>query len=71
MTTTQEQLNQINAAILAIETGCQEYRIGNRSLKRADINYLYAERRSLQAQLSQDSNTGFGVNTFVAKFAGR
>ncbi len=62
--TTQEQLIQINNAISAIENGAQEYRIGNRSLRRPDLSILYKERRQLQQQLMQET-TG---DTFVAIF---
>jgi hypothetical protein len=73
--TVSEQLAQINTAITAIETGAQEYRINNRSLRRADLSLLYKERRALQRELEQEQaqqvdETIFG-NTFVAKFAGR
>lgn len=62
--TTQEQLDQINAAIAAIEGGAQEYRIGNRSLRRPDLGVLYQERRNLKQQLYQESGGG----TYVAVF---
>lgn len=64
--TTQEQLNQINNAISAIENGAQEYRIGSRQLKRADLSVLYAERRRLQQQYSQECEVP--SNVFVATF---
>ncbi|WP_054876907.1 hypothetical protein [Oxobacter pfennigii] len=62
--TTQEQLNQINNAVAAIENGAQEYRIGSRMVRKADLSVLYQERRRLQQQLNEE-NSG---STFVAKF---
>jgi len=64
--TIQEQLNQINAAITAIENGAQEYRIGNRQLRRPDLSILYQERRHLQQQMSNES--AVPPNVFVAAF---
>jgi len=64
--TIQEQLDQINQAIKAIETGAQEYRVGNRQLKRADLSVLYAERRRLEALKAQESDVP--VDVFVARF---
>lgn len=64
--TTQEQLNQINAAIAAIESGAQEYRIGNRQLRRPDLSVLYQERRRLEQQLNNESDVP--PNIFVAAF---
>lgn len=62
--TLQEQLEQINKAIAAIEGGAQEYRIGSRQLRRPDLSVLYKERRLLQQQIVEDS----GGNVFVATF---
>jgi len=62
--TLNEQLEQINKAISAIEDGAQEYRIGSRSLKRPDLALLYQERRNLQQQLYEQSGGG----TYVAVF---
>ena len=56
--TLQEQYDQINAAIACIENGGQEYRIGNRTLRRADIGMLYRERRTLQQELAAEQNSG-------------
>ena len=40
-------------AIEKIENGAQEYRIGNRTVRRADIASLYAELERVEAKLSQ------------------
>lgn len=60
------QLNSINEAILAIEGGAQEYRIGNRSLRRAELAVLYKERRKLQDDIARLE--GGGGSTYVAYF---
>ena len=60
-----EQLQNLNQAINAILNGAQEYRIGNRSLKRADLNTLIAERQRLENQMA----SGDGI--FYARFKGR
>lgn len=62
--TTQEQLDQINKAIAAIENGAQEYSIGSRRLRRADLSVLYRERRILQQQLYQENGGGVTVAVF-------
>jgi len=62
--TIQEQLEQINRAISAIENGAQEYTIGSRRLRRADLSILYQERRLLQRQLYEEN----GCNVSVAVF---
>ena len=40
-------------AIEKIENGAQEYRIGNRTVRRADLASLYAEHERVEAKLSQ------------------
>lgn len=65
--TNQERLTQIEAAISAIENGAQEYRIGNRTVRRADLKTLYDERR----RIINDINAEEGYETTVASFLGR
>lgn len=62
--TVQEQLDQINNAISAIENGAQEYSIGSRRLRRPDLSLLYKERRQLNQQLAEEN----GCNTFIVSF---
>ena len=62
--TLEEQLEQINKAIAAIEGGAQEYRIGSRQLRRPDLAVLYKERRLLLQQIRDES----GGNIYVATF---
>ncbi len=63
----QVQLDQINAAISAILTGAQEYSIGSRRLRRADLRVLYDERRRLENEIASMQ----GQNISVAYFNGR
>ncbi|MFA7658780.1 MAG: hypothetical protein WCY19_05045 [Candidatus Gastranaerophilaceae bacterium] len=63
--TTQEQLNQINSAITAIETGAQEYSINNRKFRRPDLSILYAERKRIEN--IRDNNDGI----YYTRFDGR
>lgn len=67
--TIDEQLKQINEAITAIEIGGQEYQIGSRRLKRADLSLLYKRQRELQAQLEyENQHSNALANTFVSVF---
>ena len=47
------QLSNVRAAILAIETGAQEYQIANRRLSKADLATLYSRESSLKTQIAQ------------------
>ena len=58
-----EKLEQINKAISAIENGAQEYKIGSRSVKRADLSVLYRERERLE--LLEERRTGGSVSVAV------
>jgi len=60
----QAQLVQINTAISAILTGAQEYSIGSRRLRRADLRILYDERRKLENEIASIQ----GQNISVAYF---
>mgnify|MGYP005758999657 FL=1 len=67
--TTQEQLQQINNAITAIEIGGQEYQIGNRRLKRADLSLLYQRQKELMQQIATEKSDGTLLgNVFVTTF---
>ena len=44
----QLQLDQVNRAIEQIMSGAQEYRIGSRTVRKADLSVLFAERRRLE-----------------------
>lgn len=47
------QLESVRAAIEAIEGGAQEYTIGNRHLKRADLQTLYNRESTLETQIAR------------------
>ncbi len=67
MMSASERYTQLEAAISAIENGAQEYRIGSRSVRKADLSVLYAERKNLERQIAEEN----GYNTAVAVFDGR
>jgi len=51
--------------------GGQSYKIGSRSLTRADLAMLKSMRDDLEAQLAAEDNAGLLGRTFVAYFDGR
>ena len=57
---TEEKLKSIQKAIDAIENGAQEYRIGSRMVKRAELKTLYDERQRLENKLQQEINNQYG-----------
>lgn len=59
-----DRLNSINKAIEAIENGAQEYQIGTRRIKRADLKTLYDERRTMISEINAKERS----NTVVAIF---
>lgn len=64
-------LEQVNAAISAVLAGGQSYKIGSRSLTRADLSMLKAMRDDLEAKIDTGETTGLLDRTFVAVFDGR
>lgn len=70
MMTVQEKLVEVNNAISNILVGGQEYRIGSRSLTRADLNTLLDMQRDLQSQLA-NQESHLMDNTYLAVFDGR
>ena len=66
-----EMLEQINAAITAVLSGGQSYKIGSRSLTRADLSTLQAMRAELEAQITAGQASPLLDRTFVAFFDGR
>lgn len=69
--TVAKRLEDVNTAIQAVLLGGQSYKIGSRSLTRADLAALLAERDNLQAQLAQEDASCLIDRTFVAVFTGR
>lgn len=69
--TAKDMLQQVNAAIMAIAVGGQSYKIGSRSLTRADLKQLYAIKNDLTAQIAAESSGGLLDDCYVAIFDGR
>lgn len=70
-TRTEEMLDSVNAAIVAIAVGGQSYKIGSRSLTRADLKQLYAIKNDLTAQLASQNSGGLLDDCYVGIFSGR
>lgn len=69
---TKEMLDEVNKAIIAIASGGQSYKIGSKSLTRADLKQLYDIKNDLTAQLAAANNhTGLLDDCYVADFSGR
>lgn len=71
LTSTEEMLDSVNAAIVAIAVGGQSYKIGSRSLTRADLKQLYAIKNDLTAQLASQNSGGLLDDCYVGIFSGR
>lgn len=57
-----EQLDEVQAAITAIETtGVQSYSIAGRSLTKADLATLYEREKYLRAMADRESRGGIRV----------
>lgn len=69
MPTKPELLDDVNSALRAVMVGGQEYRIGSRMLRRADLKQLMALRDELAAEVVADEgNTGLFDDCYVAVF---
>lgn len=66
-----ELLAEVNKAIQAVLVGGQSYKIGSRSLTRADLNLLLATRNDLTAQIAAEEDNSLFSDTYVAFFDGR
>lgn len=62
--TTQEQLDEVNTAITAILTGAQEYKIGWRTVRRADLTVLFNMRKDLEDKLNKENGGAIVVGYF-------
>lgn len=69
--TVEQRLEEVNQAIHAVLLGGQSYKIGSRSLTRADLALLKSMRDDLEAQLESGNNSPLLSNTFLAIFDGR
>jgi hypothetical protein len=54
----QQELDEVNAAILAIVRGAQSYTIGSRSVTKASLAELRTLRGDLQSELAEIENGG-------------
>jgi hypothetical protein len=57
-----QQLEEVEAAIEAIEGGAQSYNIDNRSLTRANLETLYKRQTYLKGKAAREARGG-GVRT--------
>lgn len=64
-------LSEVNKAIATVMVGGQSYKIGSRSLTRANLTELRNLRADLAAQVEEQGNTDFSRNTYAAFFEGR
>lgn len=69
--TAAQRLAEVNTAIQAVLLGGQSYKIGSRSLTRADLKLLRSMRDDLEAQVAAEEQTPLFNNTVVAVFDGR
>lgn len=60
-----KRLVDIYAAIIAIEEGAQEYSVGTRKVRKADLSLLYKERDFIEEKIKIESGC---ESTFVASF---
>ena len=65
--TNEEQIIEIDKSISSILRTGQSYKIGSRTLTRADLGTLRSMRKDLLAA-SEDNGTDLFSNTFVAVF---
>ena len=69
--TPQEMLKQVNAAIATVMIGGQSYKIGSRSLTRADLNALRALKNELISEVGSTQAENSLGGAYVAYFDGR
>ena len=68
--TTQDMLDEVNKAIVTVMVGGQSYKIGSRSLTRADLSTLKSLRTTLATEVAQENQDNLG-GAYVARFEGR
>ncbi len=69
--TPQQRLTEVNKAIQAVLLGGQSYKLGSRSVTRADLALLRQMRDDLEAQINSEAPSNLIRDTFVAVFDGR
>lgn len=62
-----ERLSQLENAIMAIENGAQEYQIGSRRVRKADLKTLYLERDRVERKILESQNDGISVAVFEGR----
>lgn len=68
MRSKKERLEEIQSAISMILAGGQSYKIGSRSLTRADLSMLYKMQKELKSEIDEESNCTLGRRTTAAVF---
>lgn len=66
-----QRLLEVDTAIHAVLLGGQSYKLGTRSVTRADLALLRKMRDDLAAQLQQEDNGNLMGGVVVAVFEGR
>lgn len=69
--TAEQRLAEVNKAIQAVLLGGQSYKLGSRSVTRADLALLRAMRNELEAELASVESSMLLSDTFVAVFDSR
>lgn len=69
--TPKQMLEEVNKAIQSILLGGQAYKIGSRSLTRADLKLLRDMQNDLMAQIAGEEDSSLFSDTYVAFFDGR
>lgn len=69
--TPEQMLVEVNKAIQAVLLGGQSYKLGSRSVTRADLAQLREMRDDLEAQIGQKGNSPLISDVVVAVFEGR
>lgn len=60
-----EQLADVQAAIMAVESGSQAYSVGGQSLSRANLRDLYEREKYLRAMVAREDAGGIGIKYAV------
>lgn len=68
MSDTQKQLEEVRTAITTILAGGQSYKIGTRSLTRADLSKLYEMKKELEAAVTEENSGTLGRRAAAAFF---
>ncbi|MCI8407623.1 MAG: peptidylprolyl isomerase [Oscillospiraceae bacterium] len=69
--TAEQRLAEVNRAIQSVLLGGQSYKLGSRSVTRADLALLRAMRNELEAELANGESSMLLSDTFVAVFDSR